>query len=121
MRSGKSFSEAKVQNPSLRHNIYSKCGETVIVASKGVQEILRKEFSDHSTYGRKSNMLFKSRSELCNFEFKAEGHRESEMMAQNRQNVRLNRCILEHLRRLGVSRPRVMFADFEGDLIGYDG
>ncbi|KAI7825679.1 hypothetical protein BC939DRAFT_122843 [Gamsiella multidivaricata] len=122
MRSGESFSEAEVVEVwrglfkiLLRDtSVYSKSGETVVVASKGVQEILNKEFGDHSTYGRKADMLFKSRSELCNFEFKAEGTPQSEIMVQNRKNIRLNRCILEHLRRLGVSRPRIMFADFEG-------
>ncbi|KAF9109163.1 hypothetical protein BGX27_007925 [Mortierella sp. AM989] len=95
-------------------NIYTKSGETVVIASKGVQEILNKEFGDHSTYGRKADMLFKSKSELCNFEFKAEGTSPSEMLIQNRKNIRLNRCIFEHLRRLGVSRPRIIFADFQG-------
>ncbi|ORZ18296.1 hypothetical protein BCR41DRAFT_421543 [Lobosporangium transversale] len=95
-------------------NVYIKSGETVVIAAKGVQEILNKEFGDHSTYGRKADMLFKSKSELCNFEFKAEGTPPSEMLIQNRKNIRLNRCILEHLRRLGVSRPRIVFADFQG-------
>ncbi|KAF9173236.1 hypothetical protein BGX21_005105 [Mortierella sp. AD011] len=94
-------------------DIVEYLGETVVVASKDVQEILNKEFGDHSTYGRKADMLFKSKTELCNFEFKAEGTSQSEMKIQNRKNIRLNRCILEHLRQLGVTQPRILFADFQ--------
>jgi hypothetical protein len=89
-------------------------GETVIITSKDVQIILNREFGDHSPYGRKADMLFKSRTELCNFEVKPEGTSPTDMMTQNRKNIRLNRCILENLRKLGVARPRILFVDFKG-------
>jgi len=86
----------------------------VIITSKDVQVILNREFGDYSPYGRKADMLFKSRTEMCNFEFKADGTSPTDMMTQNRKNIRLNRCILENLRKIGVLSPRILFADIKG-------
>ncbi|KAI1296359.1 hypothetical protein EDD11_007414 [Mortierella claussenii] len=95
--------------------VYMKSGETVLVSSKTVQEILNAEFSDFANFGRKVDLVFKSRDiELVNFEFKSHGVSESCLQIQHKKNIRLNRAIMEELRNKGIREPSVVFGDFEG-------
>lgn len=63
------------------------------------------------------DLTFKIReAELSNLEFKTHSKSDSCLELQHMKNIRLNRSVMEQLKRHGVQDPRIVFADFEGEI-----
>ncbi|KAG9065521.1 hypothetical protein KI688_001809 [Linnemannia hyalina] len=90
-------------------------GERVLGSSRIMRKQQSAEFGDISESDPKVDMLFVYNGvEISNVKFKNPGSTERDLAIQNRENVRLARCIQEAHAALGVPDPSVLMADVAG-------